>query len=130
MYYRYWMHKGDHNVYAHYGVRTAEYKLIYYYADALGQAGTIDERHKPEWELFDLKKDPAEMRSVYRDPAYAGTARELTRELHRLQASFGAARAAAVGTMHGCLDPADGVDDAARNEFMRYFDLYTQRGGG
>ena len=24
----------------------------------------------------------------------------------------------------------DGVDDAARNEFMRYFDLYTQRGGG
>jgi hypothetical protein len=24
----------------------------------------------------------------------------------------------------------DGVDAAARNEFMRYFDLYTQRGGG
>ena len=24
----------------------------------------------------------------------------------------------------------DGVDSAARNEFMRYFDLYTQRGGG
>ncbi len=24
----------------------------------------------------------------------------------------------------------DGVDGAARNHFMRYFDLYTQRGGG
>ena len=24
----------------------------------------------------------------------------------------------------------DGVDAPARNEFMRYFDLYTQRGGG
>lgn len=24
----------------------------------------------------------------------------------------------------------DGVDATARNEFMRYFDLYTQRGGG
>ena len=24
----------------------------------------------------------------------------------------------------------DGVEGAARNEFMRYFDLYTQRGGG
>jgi hypothetical protein len=24
----------------------------------------------------------------------------------------------------------DGVDTEARREFMRYFDLYTQRGGG
>jgi arylsulfatase A-like enzyme len=92
MYYRYWMHKGDHNVYAHYGVRTAEYKLIYYYADALGQAGTIDAKHKPEWELFDLGKDPMEMMNRYRDPAYAGTVRELTKELHRLQASCGDTR--------------------------------------
>ena len=38
MYYRYWMHKAHHNVYAHYGVRTHQHKLIYYYSDALGQA--------------------------------------------------------------------------------------------
>ena len=92
MYYRYWMHKTDHNVYAHYGLRTAEYKLIYYYADALGQMGTVDQRHKPEWELFDLRKDPMEMMNRYRDPAYAGTVKELTKELHRLQASYGDAR--------------------------------------
>ena len=46
------------------------YKLIYYYADALGQPGTIDEPKEPEWELFDLKKDPCELVNVYRDPAY------------------------------------------------------------
>ena len=34
MYYRYWMHLAHHHVYAHYGVRTLRYKLIYYYADA------------------------------------------------------------------------------------------------
>ena len=42
MYYRYWMHLAHHHVYAHYGVRTHRYKLIYYYADALGQPGAID----------------------------------------------------------------------------------------
>ena len=41
LYYRYWMHKAHHNVYAHYGLRTHRYKLIYYYNDALGQAGAI-----------------------------------------------------------------------------------------
>ena len=58
LYYRYWMHLAHHNVYAHYGVRTLRYKLIYYYADALGQPGAIDEPKEPEWELFDLEKDP------------------------------------------------------------------------
>ena len=89
MYYRYWMHKAHHNVYAHYGLRTKRYKLIYYYSDALGQAGAIDETHEPEWELFDLEKDPYELNSVYDDPAYAGVVRELKAELHRLQAEVG-----------------------------------------
>ena len=61
MYYRYWMHLAHHHVYAHYGVRTHRYKLIYYYADALGQPGAIDESKPPEWELFDLDEDPNEL---------------------------------------------------------------------
>lgn len=85
MYYRYWMHKAHHNVYAHYGVRTERYKLIYYYSDALGQAGAIDESYEPEWELFDLEKDPYEMNSVYHDPNYETVVKELTAELGRLQ---------------------------------------------
>lgn len=89
MYYRYWMHKAHHNVYAHYGIRTRRHKLIYYYADALGQAGTIDETYEPEWELFDLLEDPRELRSVYHDPAYTGVRSRLTAELHRLQAEVG-----------------------------------------
>ncbi len=89
MYYRYWMHKAHHNVYAHYGVRTKRYKLIYYYADALGQAGAVDEPHAPEWELFDLQRDPRELHNVYDDPAYGDTVAELKRELHRIQEEVG-----------------------------------------
>ena len=89
LYYRYWMHKAHHNVYAHYGLRTKRYKLIYYYSDALGQEGAIDESYEPEWELFDLARDPYELNSVYHDPAYAETVRELKHELHRLQEQVG-----------------------------------------
>ena len=89
MYYRYWMHKAHHNVYAHYGIRTKRHKLIYYYNDALDQEGAIDETYEPEWELFDLEQDPHEMNSVYHDPAYADIVAELTSELHRLQAGVG-----------------------------------------
>ena len=89
MYYRYWMHKADHNVYAHYGVRTKRYKLIYYYSDALGQAGAVDETYEPEWELFDLEKDPYELRNVHDDPEYKGVPKELKDELHRLQEELG-----------------------------------------
>ncbi len=85
LYYRYWMHLAHHGVYAHYGVRTKRYKLIYYYADALGQLGAIDDPKEPEWELFDLENDPQELNSVYHDPAYADVVAELTAELERLQ---------------------------------------------
>ena len=92
MYYRYWMHKAHHNVYAHYGVRTKRHKLIYYYSDALGQAGAVDETYEPEWELFDLETDPYELNSVYDHPAYAGTVETLKDTLHTLQAEVGDAR--------------------------------------
>ena len=89
MYYRYWMHKAQHSVYAHYGIRTHRYKLIYYYADALGQAGAIDETYTPEWELFDLERDPHELNNVIHDPAYAERVIGLKAELHRLQTEVG-----------------------------------------
>jgi len=89
MYYRYWMHLANHYVYAHYGVRTLQYKLIYYYADALGQPGAIDDPKEPEWELFDLQMDSHEMRNVYDDPAYAYVVRDLKGELRRLQEKVG-----------------------------------------
>ena len=89
MYYRYWMHKTHHNVYAHYGIRSHRYKLIYYYADAMGTEGSIDESYEPEWEMFDLEVDPYELNNVVDDPAYAQLVLELKAELHRLQAKVG-----------------------------------------
>jgi arylsulfatase A-like enzyme len=72
MYYRYYHYPADHRVQPHYGVRNERYKLIYY--------NKIN-----EWELFDLKNDPNELMSVYDDPGYAGTLRELKAELARLR---------------------------------------------
>jgi len=89
MYYRYWMHLAHHHVYAHYGVRTLRRKLIYYYADALDQPGAIDDPKEPEWELFDLEKDPYELNNVYDDPAYADVVEELKAGLCRLQQEAG-----------------------------------------
>jgi len=75
--------------------------VIYYYYEGLGQPGTrdgLDGRHlgqkgfvalPPEWELFDLDKDPREMNNVYDDSAYNDVVRELTAELHRLQKEAG-----------------------------------------
>ena len=84
MYYRYWAHRHDFEVPAHYGVRTMRYKLIYYYGlDLIREEGP--EPTAPEWELFDLEKDPGEMNNVYGDPAYADTVKELKAELRRLK---------------------------------------------
>jgi arylsulfatase A-like enzyme len=85
MYYRYWMHLADHGVPAHYGVRTKQWKLIYYYGKALGTAGSIDRDTAPEWELFDMRKDPHEMKNVYGDPSNEKVVTELKKELARLR---------------------------------------------
>jgi arylsulfatase A-like enzyme len=90
MYYRYWMHlDGDHEVTAHYGVRTLTHKLVYYYGKPLGATGSRQEETPPEWELFDLQKDPREMHNVAGDPRYAGTLASLKKELARLQQLYG-----------------------------------------
>jgi hypothetical protein len=87
MYYRYWMHDdGAHRVPAHYGVRTRTHKLIGYYNDPLDQPGAREPAAPPEWELFDLVEDPAELHNVIADPAYRDVAIELRTELAGLQA--------------------------------------------
>ena len=89
-YYRYYEHDDNsHHVWAHYGVRTDRYKLIYYYADGMGLPNTGDTSYPPEWELFDLGRDPYELTSVHLDPAYAGIRRELTLKLWDLQQELG-----------------------------------------
>ncbi len=72
-YYHYYEWPAVHNVRPHYGIASADYKLVKFYGD-------VD-----YWELFDLQKDPKEMTSVYDDPAYAATRKQLHAELERLQ---------------------------------------------
>ena len=89
MYYRYWMHLPHFKVAAHFGVRTERHKLIYYYGLPLDAAGAVDEPTPPEWELFDLKKDPGEMNNVYDDPSYGEVVTGLKGELVRLRQELG-----------------------------------------
>src|SRR5437763_1103087 len=72
MYYRYYHYPQHHQVQPHYGVRTERYKLIFF--NKINQ-----------WELFDLEKDPYEMKNVYADPAYADTVKKLKDEMYRLK---------------------------------------------
>ena len=89
MYYRYWTHRRGHNVFAHYGIRTKRYKLIYYYGDGLGLPWNCEEKETPEWELFDLEKDPYELKNVYNDPEYSEVVKELKNKLNKLQKELG-----------------------------------------
>ena len=73
VYYHYY--DPGHEVAPHYGIRTDRYTLAHFY-------------RTNEWELYDLKKDPQQMRSVYSDPAYAKTLAELKIELDRLRQQF------------------------------------------
>jgi arylsulfatase A-like enzyme len=75
VYYHYYEFPGAHSVQKHYGVRTERYKLIHFY--------DIE-----EWELYDLKKDPQEMRSVYSDPDYAKVVVDMKRKLEELRESY------------------------------------------
>jgi arylsulfatase A-like enzyme len=72
MYYRYYHYPMHHQVQPHYGVCTERYKLIYF--------NKID-----QWELFDLDKDPHELKNLYKDPAHAETVKKLKEELYRLK---------------------------------------------
>ena len=71
------------------GCETETHKLIYYYADPLGQPGTVGDAKEPEWELFDLEHDPCELKNVVNDPDRAELVAHLKAELERLQSKVG-----------------------------------------
>ena len=79
-YYHYYENPGGHNVARHFGVTTGKHKLIHLYA--------LEGEKINDWELFDLQKDPNELKSVYGDPSYAKVQSELNAELDRLRAKF------------------------------------------
>jgi len=85
-YYRYWMHMAHHDNPAHFGVRTKEYKLIFFYGLNYKKGGP--KPTPPGWELYDMKNDPHEMTNLYDDPRYANVVKELKAELVRLRKKY------------------------------------------
>ncbi|MFP4376881.1 MAG: sulfatase, partial [Spirochaetales bacterium] len=82
-YHRYWMNQDSiHNAYAHYGIRTHDYKLIYWYNEDCGEEGANPGTDEPEWELFDLRNDPKELENVYHKREYASVVKEMTHKLN------------------------------------------------
>lgn len=94
-YYRYWLHLTHHDIPAHFGIRTKDYKLIFFYGlpwdmNEMGkQTRTWVPADKsylirptpPAWELYDLRKDPNELNNVYSDPKYKPVIEKLKEEL-------------------------------------------------
>jgi len=75
-YYEYFEFPGSHRVKRHYGITTERYKLIHFYYD-------ID-----EWELYDLKADPNEMKNVYNDSKYTKVKYDLNKRLIMLRIKY------------------------------------------
>ncbi|MDP7017983.1 MAG: sulfatase [Pirellulaceae bacterium] len=91
VYYRYWMHLAHHHIPGHYGVRDSRYKLAFFYGLPLDASlGKGDFPATPAgWELYDLQKDPQEIKNVYRDPAYAAVAKRMKQRLLELKQQYG-----------------------------------------
>jgi len=80
LYYHYYEYPAVHSVRKHEGVATDRYKLIRFYGK--------DVPDGEEWELYDLKNDPQEMKSAYDNPEYANKITELKEELQRLRTYY------------------------------------------
>jgi arylsulfatase A-like enzyme len=65
LYYHYYDYPSVGMVRKHDGVRDKRYKLIHWYGKGSGKDRDID-----NWELYDLKKDPEEVKNVYNDKRY------------------------------------------------------------
>jgi arylsulfatase A-like enzyme len=76
LYYHYYEGENSwHKVAKHYGIRTERYKLIHFY--------THD-----EWELYDLKNDPKEMRNLYNNSEYKELIKKLKAQLKTIRDEY------------------------------------------
>ncbi|MEH6550587.1 MAG: sulfatase [Pseudomonadales bacterium] len=106
-YYRYWMHRAHHDVPSHFGVRSTDYKLIFFYGahyDATPASSDVNYAGKNwsrkdkvvpskvrtpvAWEFYDLRTDPEELNNRYDDPRYQQVIAELKAELSRQREEY------------------------------------------
>ncbi|WP_211092894.1 sulfatase family protein [Chitinophaga polysaccharea] len=71
-YYHYYEYPEPHHVSPHFGLRTKDYMLARFYKGV------------NSWELFDLKKDPNQLKNVYNNPSYAAIKQQLLQQLKAL----------------------------------------------
>lgn len=71
MYYHYY-ENGEHSVSPHFGIKTNRYKLIRFY------------KRVESWELFDLQKDPRELKNIYNTRKGQQLAKKLKPQLLQL----------------------------------------------
>jgi arylsulfatase A-like enzyme len=71
-YYHFYEFPGEHSVLKHFGIRTSRYKLIRFYG------------YKDFWELYDLQKDPNEMKNLYGLKKYHTITEDLKKQLKQL----------------------------------------------
>lgn len=100
-YYRYWMHMAHgHNNPGHFGIRTKQHKLIFFYGTDYTDTHNkrLVTRHQGNrfwkstpaaWEFYDLSQDPQEMHNRYRDPDYQEIIQTLKAELKELREGLG-----------------------------------------
>lgn len=75
LFYHYY-ENGEHAVSPHFGVRTEQYKLIRFY------------KRVTSWELYDLKKDKAEIKNLYGQKGFEKITAHLKRRLNELIAHY------------------------------------------
>jgi arylsulfatase A-like enzyme len=75
IYYHYYEFPQPHHVHPHLGVRTDQYKLMFF-------------TDLNEWEMYDLKKDPNELKNVYLEPEYSEVREKMTAELAKARKQY------------------------------------------
>ncbi|MGD2175030.1 MAG: sulfatase-like hydrolase/transferase [Candidatus Brocadiaceae bacterium] len=123
-YYRYWMHMAHHDNPAHFGIRTKQHKLIFYYGCGMDGGN----RTPPGWELYDLAEDPREVNNVYDDPAYSDVVRRMKRELRERRRQIGDTDAE-FPEMQQVINEFWDYDDEARAKAEAISHDYAERAG-
>ncbi len=72
IYYHYYEYPSVHMVPRHNGIRSKRYKLMHFY------------QFENEWELYDLKSDPDELKNLYGDPKFAKVRNRMKARLEHL----------------------------------------------
>ena len=89
IYYRYWLHMAHHYNPGHYGIRTEDYKLVFFYGLPIKEGDEKTKATPPYWEMYDMKNDVLEMNNIYHDEKSRVIREQLKVQLLALKAELG-----------------------------------------